>query len=592
MLITFHSVSLKNFLSYGNAPTTFLLERPGTTLIVGEDLDNTTNGYGTNGTGKSSIINAITYCLYDKPVSNISKDNLVNNVNKKNMEVVVEFTNNAGVKYLVKRTRKTKAGAAGNGVYLYENGKDITLDSVAATNAKIEEIIGVPYELFVRIVVFSASHIPFLDLPAKSHYSANQTDIIEELFGLTELSKKAAALKETIKETENKLTSQKTKLELLEKEHIRHQQQINSAKARVDDWNEKTAKTIKELRLQLKRIESVNFEEQKTFHETLRALNEEISEKLDEKTNIEKQIKQTSLSIKKNQHEISHLKDDRCPYCKQSYADAKHKMVECERDNEQLNQILETQLATLNNCDKSLEELIKRQKEISKKIEVDDIEELISIKNKSSQIASKIHDLLNATNPFIEPYQELLETKLEEINYEEVNSTTKLIEHQTFLLKLLTKKDSFVRKALLNKNIPYLNSRLQYYLTLLGLHHKVEFTHEMTAKISQLGKELDFGNLSAGQRARVNLALSLSFRDVLQSLHTKINICMFDEVLDVGLDAVGVQDAARLLKRISRDEKLSLFIISHRDEIEGVFDSKLTIQLSKGFSYIKENENE
>jgi DNA repair exonuclease SbcCD ATPase subunit len=135
-----------------------------------------------------------------------------------------------------------------------------------------------------------------------------------------------------------------------------------------------------------------------------------------------------------------------------------------------------------------------------------------------------------------------------------------------------------------------LNNRLRHYLTVLGLPHKVEFTHEMTARISQLSNELDFGNLSAGQRARVNFALSLAFKDVLQNLHTKINVCLFDEVLDVGLDSVGVQAAARLLKQKARAENLSFYIISHRDEIDRAFDRTLAVQLSKGFSYIKEVE--
>ncbi len=156
---------------------------------------------------------------------------------------------------------------------------------------------------------------------------------------------------------------------------------------------------------------------------------------------------------------------------------------------------------------------------------------------------------------------------------------------------MLTKKDSFVRKALLNKNIPFLNQRLAHYLGDLGLSHTVEFTHEMTAHISQFGRPMDFGNLSNGQAARVNIALSFAFRDVLQSLHEKINICMLDEVLDVGLDPVGVQAAAKMLTRKARDENLALFIISHRDEIDGAFDRKLIIQMSKGFSYIRYEED-
>jgi DNA repair exonuclease SbcCD ATPase subunit len=109
----------------------------------------------------------------------------------------------------------------------------------------------------------------------------------------------------------------------------------------------------------------------------------------------------------------------------------------------------------------------------------------------------------------------------------------------------------------------------------------------MTATISQFGRVLDFGNLSAGQRARVNFALSLAFRDVLQNLHPKMNICMLDEILDTALDSLGVQAAAKLIKQKARDENLSMYVISHRDEIDSVFNNKMTIQMSNGFSSIK-----
>jgi DNA repair exonuclease SbcCD ATPase subunit len=109
----------------------------------------------------------------------------------------------------------------------------------------------------------------------------------------------------------------------------------------------------------------------------------------------------------------------------------------------------------------------------------------------------------------------------------------------------------------------------------------------MTAKISKMGIDKDFGNLSAGQRARVNLALAFAFRDVLQNMHTPVNICLLDEVLDVGLSPVGVQAAVRMLKQIAVDEKLSLYVVSHREEIDGMFGNILNVQLSGGFSTIE-----
>lgn len=589
-MIEFVSLSLRNFLSYSNAPTIIQLQRSGTTLIVGEDLDNTTNGQGANGVGKSSLVNALTYAIYDKPISNISKDNLVNNINKKNMEVAVEFIANNRKRYIVARARKTKIGPAGNTVHLFEDGKDITPDSSTNTNILIEQIIGIPYELFVRIVVFSASHIPFLDLPTKSHYQANQTDIIEELFGLTILSTKANLLRDIIKDTESRLEIRKVKIEGLEKEHIRHAQQLDSANKRVETWNIQNKETIRLLCSKLKKIEAVDVEEQRMYHSTLSTFQNELSDTLEKKRLSEKHLKEIVKNLTENDHTLEHLRDATCPYCKQTYSDAHTKIGDCETQATQLLLDAERHEDALKLLTKLVGELSHNIKDVRQKITVENVEELIQIKNDSAVTKQRIDELETSINPFTEPLEELQNTKLDTLEYDEVNNITKILEHQRFLLKLLTKKDSFVRKALINKNIPYLNTRLQYYLTFLGLPHIVEFTHEMTAKISQFDRDLDFGNLSAGQRARVNLALSFAFRDVLQSIHTKINVCMLDEVLDIGLDTIGVQAAARLLKRKARDENLSLFIISHRDEIDGAFDRTLTVQLSKGFSYIKLND--
>lgn len=585
-MIKFKTLSIRNFLSYGNNVTTIQLDNPGTTLIVGEDLDNTSNGQGANGTGKSSILNALAYAVYDKPVSSISKDNLVNNINKKNMEVVIDFVVDNGKHYTIKRSRKMKAGAGGNTVYLFEDGKDVTLDSAANTNARIEQIIGIPYELFVRIVVFSASHVPFLDLPVRSHYQASQTSIIEELFGLTMLSTKANNLKEIIRDTENRLQLKQVKIEQLEKEHVRVHQQIESAKKRVLTWEDNNTKAIKQLENQLSLVETVNVDEQRLLYLTMDEANKQISQWVNKQRTLEKQIKELKKYRSEGEGNLKHLRDAKCPFCLQQYADADSKIFEIEDDMKEHDSTLSVVEKELETVVSQLSDSTKIMKQAKEQITVDNIEELIEIKNESVNIRNKIDDLKAAPNPHLDSLEELQNMKIEKIKYTEINKIKKELEHQKFLLKLLTKKDSFVRKALINKNIPYLNSRLQYYLAILGLPHKVEFTHEMTAAISQLGRTLDFGNLSAGQRARVNLALSFAFRDVLQGIHTKINVCILDEVLDVGLDAVGVQSAVKLLKRKSRDESLSLYIISHRDEIGGAFDNTMTVQMSKGFSYI------
>jgi DNA repair exonuclease SbcCD ATPase subunit len=588
-MIKFSSVSLRNFLSYGNNTTVIELDKVGTTLIIGEDLDNTTNGQGANGVGKSSIINAIAYAVYDKPISNISKDNLVNNINKKNMEVAVNFTTPNGKQYTVKRTRKMKAGAAGNAVYVYEDGKDITPDSVSNANDLIVKIIGIPYELFVRIVVFSASHTPFLDLPATSHYAANQRDIIEELFGLTMLTSKAEMLKEIIKDTESRLATNQAKIEALEAERERYETQLESAKKRVLSWERQNDETIAELETKLAAVGDVDVEEQQKLHAALKEAKKSLQEALEKQRATETAIKSLKKQQKSLSDNLTHLRDDKCPYCLQGFS-SNDKLEETE--NELM--LVADQLSTLSSEAEAIEAQISTlshtHNELKSKITFSNLEELLNTKNQSATIVAKIEELKNAINPYIEPLDELNNMAVEPVSYDEINKITKEVEHQKFLLKLLTKKDSFVRKALLNKNIPFLNQKLAGYLTILGLPHKVEFTHEMTASISQFGHELDFGNLSAGQRARVNLALSFAFRDVLQNMHTKVNVCMLDEALDHGLDTVGVQSAIKMLKRKARDEGLSMFVITHRD-VDVSFDNTLTIQLSNGFSYIKSEEN-
>lgn len=537
-------------------------------------------------THNTVLLNALVYAVYDKPVSNISKDNLVNNINKKNMEVTVEFEKGENV-YRVERARKMKAGASGNYVHLYENGKDITPDSVNNTNAKIERIIGIPYELFVRIVAFSATHVPFLDLPVRSHYAANQTDIIEELFDLKTLSEKANLLKDIIKDTEISLDTHLTRVDQLKKEHARHESQLESAQRRVENWKIQNGKEIADIQQKLKRQEEVDVEQQRLLHDELGDIDDQLREALEEQRSHERAIKEHAKTIAAKTKELEHLRDAKCPYCLQKYDNAEDKI----RENEQEVTVAESEIAALEDklgtVDQRVELLATKHKEVKSKIIVGDLDDLLEIRSKFNHYQSRLQDLQNANNPFIEPLQELEAVELDPIDMSVINDLKDKVDHQKFLLKLLTKKDSFVRKALLNKNIPFLNQRLSHYLTELGLPHTVEFTHEMTASISQFGRPLDFGNLSNGQRARVNLALSFAFRDVLQSMHEHINVCMLDEVLDVGLDTVGVQNAARMLKRKARDEKISVYIISHRDEIDSAFDHKLTVQMSKGFSYIK-----
>lgn len=584
-MIKFKSVSLRNFLSYGNNTTVVLLERLGTTLILGENTDSTSDGKGGNGVGKTTIVNAIVFALYDRVISgDITKDELINNINKRNLEVSVEFSVGT-TEYMVRRERKAKEG---NNVYLYINGEDKTPDSAAKTNAAIIDIVGMPFEMFVRIVVFSAQQKSFLELPVRHPTQANQTDFIEELFGLTTLSTKADMLKLDIAEVERAITAEKARISMVEQELSRHNLQIDATKKRLLAWEASNELNIANLQQKLGMLGGVDVAGQQILLRELKAAEKYRQEIIanrktlaSEKTTITSQIATTTK-------ELESLKHHTCPYCLQDYADAATKSEKVSTQLDAYNQAHQQLVDDITVCTETLVEVDDTIADIKSRITVDNIEELIQINAESGNIAARISELQQEVNPHFDALDDLINANIATVDYDVMNALTEKQEHQKFLLKLLTKKDSFVRKELLDTNIPYLNARLQHHLSFLGLPHKVEFTKEMTASISQFGQPLGFGNLSAGQRARVNIALSLAFRDVLQQLHQVVNICMFDEVLDVGLDGVGIIAAAQLLKRVAKDDEISMFIISHKSEVENMFDSTITVQLSKGFSYIKD----
>ena len=187
-------------------------------------------------------------------------------------------------------------------------------------------------------------------------------------------------------------------------------------------------------------------------------------------------------------------------------------------------------------------------------------------------------------NPYEEQIEELKHTAIQEVEWDTVNTLVKLRDHQEFLLKLLTNKDSFIRKKIIDQNLTFLNKRLGYYVDRLGLPHSVSFQNDLTVVITQLGKDIDFYNLSRGEGNRVILATSFAFRDVWENLYTPINLVFIDELLDNGTDASGVEKSLSILKKMGRERDKNVFVISHREELLGRVDNILKVVKTGGFT--------
>ena len=170
------------------------------------------------------------------------------------------------------------------------------------------------------------------------------------------------------------------------------------------------------------------------------------------------------------------------------------------------------------------------------------------------------------------------------IDYDAMNGLTELLQHQDFLLKLLTNKDSFIRKRIIDQNLSYLNSRLEQYLNRIGLPHTVKFNNDLTVSITELGRDLDFDNLSRGERNRLILSLSWSFRDVWESLYQPINLLFIDELVDSGMDSSGVENSLAILKKMSRDASKSIWLVSHKDELASRVHNILRVVKENGYT--------
>jgi DNA repair exonuclease SbcCD ATPase subunit len=210
--------------------------------------------------------------------------------------------------------------------------------------------------------------------------------------------------------------------------------------------------------------------------------------------------------------------------------------------------------------------------------------EALGHKNNLEQLIKSLSDKLEDINPYDEQIQELKKTAIQEISWDTINSLTRLRDHQEFLHKLLTNKDSFIRKKIIDQNLSYLNKRLSYYIDKLGLPHTVVFQNDLTVEITQLGQDLDFDNLSRGERNRLILSMSFAFRDVWEGLYQSINLLFIDELVDAGMDSAGVESALAVLKKMARERNKNIYLISHKDELIGRVNNVLRVVKQNGFT--------
>ena len=580
-MINITNITIKNFLSIGNVTQSIGFENEELTLVLGNNLD--LGGEGSkNGAGKSSFMNALCFGLYGSAITNIKKDNLINKTNGKEMFVSVEFEKN-GTKYRIERGRRPGV------LRFYVNSQKLEIDETdegqgenKETQAAIEQVLGMGHTMFKHLVALNTFTEPFLSLRAHE-----QREMIERLLGITLLSEKAAVLRDLTRDTKDAIKEEEYKIKALEEANTRIEKSIRDLERRQKIWGEKKSNDLNSLVEQLVDLEVLDINAELENHKLLAEFKEQqtniktLTAEIDNKS---KQVKNLENRKEKYSKELESLENNKCYACNQDVHDHNHTEMINDRKNEISkieSDLTETAdaLAELNNALKGIGDAI-----LEPSTYYNDISHIYEHKNKLSQLEKNIEVKEAETDPYQEQIISLRQTGIRPIKWDKINELTKLKEHQDFLLKLLTNKDSFIRKKIIEQNLSYLNGRLQHYLSKMGLPHQVKFQSDLSVEITELGREMDFDNLSRGERNRLILGLSWSFRDVFESMNHPINVMFIDELIDSGLDSSGVEAALEVLKGMARERSKAIFLISHREELIGRVNSILNVVKENGFT--------
>ena len=585
MAFNINNITVKNFMSVGNQTQAVDFDREHLTLVLGSNQDLGGDDSGSrNGTGKTTIINALSYALYGQALTNIRRENLINKTNGKAMLVTVEFEKD-GVLYRIERGRKP------NLLKLYVNNQELEDPNAAEDDAQgdsretqkaIEQMLGITHTMFKHLVALNTYTEPFLSMKA-----AEQREVIEQLLGITLLSEKAELLKTQTKETKDAITLESNKIEAIKSANENVQKSIDSLVIKSSAWVNKQEADIESMGKAIMKLESVDIESELSLHQQLKTWEENntaIRNLSKQKATLESAVGQADKAVVKYTRELEKLANKSCPACEQELHDHKHEemLSVAQKSLEDAISYQATVTGELTNINLAITEI----GELSHRPQTfyDTEAEALGHKNNVDSLEKSLTLRIEEINPYNEQVEELKKTAIQEINWNTVNELNRLKEHQEFLYKLLTNKDSFIRKKIIDQNLLYLNKRLSYYINKLGLPHQVVFQNDLSVEITQLGQDLDFDNLSRGERNRLILSMSFAFRDVWEGLYQSINLLFIDELVDAGMDAAGVESALAVLKKMARERNKNIYLISHKDELIGRVNNVLRVIKENGFT--------
>lgn len=663
MYLKIKTVTLRNFLSVGAVTQAVDLSLPGMTLVLGENLDSP-DGLDRNGTGKTTISQAVYYAFYGKSITGISLGNLINEVNGGRMLVTVDFEKN-GIEYRIERGRKPDT------IKLFVDGKDFAIGSRSATEDEIMKLVGMSSKLFQYIVCLSTYTTSFHKSESK-----DQKLIVEELVKMSRLTEKAAKIKESLDNTKKMVLQEKATLDADIAANARIEAAISETEEKANRWDDDQQRIIAEIETALTQLEFFDMaaetdileriqkydselselekvaasrdQQYKTVDNAIESLNRQINNSRmmlrdyqdrsgEEIRNAEEDIKAAASTMDDIDKQIAEIEahmsqpHDHCDMCGQSVEGESAKSIiasltsqidklktqretivlrietaagriaqagvraeeERQRHDNEMNSI-RSQITTMEN---EKRELISARDSIelidiaTAKIALGDrpvsrFQNMIALQSemqRRDRMAAQYQEEKSRQNALRDQIDTLKGT-LKDISFVAYDTLHRRQQHEEYLHRLLTHKDSFIRKDIIERSLSTLNERMAHYLDKLGLPHEVEFQNDMSVAIDLRGRARDYGQMSRGEANRIDLATSFAFRDMWESTNHPINLFWVDELLDAGISEIGATYGLNVFKEFIRNRGKNIFLISHRDTLRGKIDQTLLVRKSNDFT--------
>ena len=568
-MILFEKICWKNFLSTGNQFTEVKFTENNTTLII-----------GTNGTGKSTVLDALTFSLFNKPFRKISKPQLVNTVNEKDCKVEVEFC--------VGSTHwKVVRGIKPNIFEIWRDGNLMDQSASAVDQQKWFEqnVLKMNYKSFTQIVILgSSTFVPFMQLT-----SSHRREVIEDLLDIKIFSSMNNLIKDKIriiKEDIKVFTLKKETLTdkvCMQKEFIdelvyRSKDNINNNKEKITRLLQESDRYVMENQSTEREVDTLTEEQEKVTGAT---------EKLRTLGGLKGKISQKVATITK---EHKFFKDNvTCPTCTQpieeefrinKIEDAQNKAKELQAGFKQLEETLKNEEERERHFTQLSKEITKLTHGISKnntrisgcQRQIRDLES--EIQGITDQLANR-----NTEHDKLATFQDNLAT-----TYEDLSEKKDTIRYYDFSYSLL--RDGGVKSKIIKKYLPLINQQVNRYLQMMDFYINFTLDEEFNETVqSPIHEDFSYASFSEGEKMRIDLALLFTWREVARMKNSvNTNLLIMDEVFDSSLDGLGTDEFLKIIKYVITDA--NIFVISHKTRMEDRFDSVLRFEKVKGFSRI------